>query len=437
MFRRLFRLPGAMTAAAVTAGGALALVLGLAISVASIPDASGQIHSCYAKDGTMRIIDSATQSCKRSETELAWNQAGTQGPQGPKGDTGPTGPQGPKGDTGATGPQGTKGDTGDTGPQGPKGDTGDTGPQGPKGDTGDTGPQGPQGPAGPAGSGAGLTSLEALQGLPCRVGQAGEGTLVVQYTLVSAGGMFNGILIPSEYDAKLACVGAQQFTLSLAVTGAGSDASARITSGSDTLCRASWTSAMCTHSYVDSTLGGQLPGQAVTLNAQDDGADHLVFDHWEGDCTGTNRTCVLTMGGARSATAVYVPAVQVTVQINDPGHFVNPFCIGIGSCGSPGTYYGFDGGVQWNGLECRATSTDVVNGIATTTCVFNTPPSLTGQLFHAFSNTLFADSDSLQPQNGIAFSSWGGACSGSNADCTIDFGTSDTTIIANFVETTS
>ena len=63
--------------------------------------------------------------------------------------------------------------------------------------------------------------------------------------------------------------------------------------------------------------------------------------------------------------------------------------------------------------------------------------NLTGQLFHAFSNTLFADSSSLQPQNGIAFSSWGGACSGSNADCTIDIGTSDITIVANFVETTS
>ena len=43
------------------------------------------------------------------------------GPQGAKGDTGPTGPQGAKGDTGPTGPQGAKGDTGPTGPAGKDG----------------------------------------------------------------------------------------------------------------------------------------------------------------------------------------------------------------------------------------------------------------------------------------------------------------------------
>ena len=39
--------------------------------------------------------------------------ANNPGPQGPKGDTGPTGPQGPKGATGATGPQGPEGATGE------------------------------------------------------------------------------------------------------------------------------------------------------------------------------------------------------------------------------------------------------------------------------------------------------------------------------------
>ena len=52
---------------------------------------------------------------------------GTQGEQGPKGDTGD---QGPKGDTGEQGPKG------DTGEQGPKGDKGDKGDQGPQGDAG-------------------------------------------------------------------------------------------------------------------------------------------------------------------------------------------------------------------------------------------------------------------------------------------------------------
>lgn len=64
------------------------------------------------------------------------------GPQGEKGDIGPTGPQGPTGLTGSVGPTGPQGMQGDVGPQGP---TGATGPTGPKGDIGPTGPQGPAG----------------------------------------------------------------------------------------------------------------------------------------------------------------------------------------------------------------------------------------------------------------------------------------------------
>ena len=55
----------------------------------------------------------------------SWNDliatAELQGPQGPKGDTGPKGPQGEKGDTGDTGPQGDTGATGPQGEQGPQG----------------------------------------------------------------------------------------------------------------------------------------------------------------------------------------------------------------------------------------------------------------------------------------------------------------------------
>jgi hypothetical protein len=46
---------------------------------------------------------------------------GQDGPQGPKGDTGPEGPKGDKGDTGDEGPKGDKGDNGDTGPEGHRG----------------------------------------------------------------------------------------------------------------------------------------------------------------------------------------------------------------------------------------------------------------------------------------------------------------------------
>ena len=80
----------------------IGLVIGAggAIALASIPDSSGVIHSCYrntALQKTFRVIDSATTSCNANETALNWNQQGPQGIQGPAGPTGPTGPQGPAG----------------------------------------------------------------------------------------------------------------------------------------------------------------------------------------------------------------------------------------------------------------------------------------------------------------------------------------------------
>src|SRR5690242_16275523 len=114
----------------VLVGAGVALAGGVAY--ATIPDGSGVIHACYARSGgALHVIDTASDSCKSTETPLDWNTQGVPGPQGP---------QGPKGD------KGDKGDTGDTGPQGLQG------PKGDKGDTGDTGPQGPPGPAGPAGT---------------------------------------------------------------------------------------------------------------------------------------------------------------------------------------------------------------------------------------------------------------------------------------------
>jgi Collagen triple helix repeat (20 copies) len=109
-----------------------ALVAG-GVAYASIPDGSGTIHGCYAtgtvkgaEKGTLRVINSPSESCGDGEQALNFSQTGPQGP------VGPVGPRGPTGATGGTGPQGP---TGGTGPQGP---------------TGATGPQGATGAAGPS-----------------------------------------------------------------------------------------------------------------------------------------------------------------------------------------------------------------------------------------------------------------------------------------------
>ncbi|MGD0167753.1 MAG: hypothetical protein ABSC51_10795 [Gaiellaceae bacterium] len=132
-------------------GVATAMLAGVGVAWASIPDSNGVIHACMLKNvGTIRLIDTSLGSksllghCTSLETEISWNQWGTGapgpvGPPGPKGEKGDTGATGPKGETGATGPQGEKGETGETGSQGPRGEAGATGSQGPKGEKGDPG----------------------------------------------------------------------------------------------------------------------------------------------------------------------------------------------------------------------------------------------------------------------------------------------------------
>ena len=62
------------------------------VALASIPDSAGVIHGCYkSATGALRVIDTATQECRASETPISWNQVG------PAGATGPQGPQGPSG----------------------------------------------------------------------------------------------------------------------------------------------------------------------------------------------------------------------------------------------------------------------------------------------------------------------------------------------------
>jgi len=87
---------------ALAVGGA---IFGLATAVQADISDSGTIHSCYAKDGSLRVIDtSAGQSCNtKKETQLDWAQNGQKGATGATGPTGSAGATGPKGATGAAG----------------------------------------------------------------------------------------------------------------------------------------------------------------------------------------------------------------------------------------------------------------------------------------------------------------------------------------------
>jgi len=69
-------------------GGALA-----GVAWASIPGPDGTITACAAKNGTIRLIDTAVttgKACKKGEIVLTWNQSGQQGLPGDPGQPGPT-----------------------------------------------------------------------------------------------------------------------------------------------------------------------------------------------------------------------------------------------------------------------------------------------------------------------------------------------------------
>ena len=136
-FRRRAVIGTAAVCAAVSVGTGFAL--GVIPSV--IPGTDGVIRACYGKQGKLRVVDTLS-DCKKSETPLAWNVQGREGPAGP------AGPPGPKGDPGEQGDPGPPGPAGPPGPKGDPGEQGDPGPPGPRGEKGETGPAGPPGPPG-------------------------------------------------------------------------------------------------------------------------------------------------------------------------------------------------------------------------------------------------------------------------------------------------
>lgn len=81
------------------------IAVGGGLAWGSIPDPSGEIHACYHKEnGALRVVDSATTSCRTQEVPLSWSQAGVPGPAGPQGLPGQPGPAGPVGPEGPAGP---------------------------------------------------------------------------------------------------------------------------------------------------------------------------------------------------------------------------------------------------------------------------------------------------------------------------------------------
>jgi hypothetical protein len=73
--------------------GALAVTaVATGVSWATI-GGGGVINACYQKNsGALRVIDTASDSCRSSEVALDWNQTGQQGASGPSGPAGPPGP---------------------------------------------------------------------------------------------------------------------------------------------------------------------------------------------------------------------------------------------------------------------------------------------------------------------------------------------------------
>ena len=107
--------------------------------------------------------------------------SGATGPAGLRGTSGPVGASGPSGPAGRAGATGASGPVGQRGPSGPAGGAGATRASGPVGQRGPSGPSGPQGVAGPRGdSGVGLSSLDALNGIPCAT-DAVEGAVELSY----------------------------------------------------------------------------------------------------------------------------------------------------------------------------------------------------------------------------------------------------------------
>ena len=360
----MIRLPSRLTVPLVAA--VTIVLLGTGLAAAAIPDPVGTYHGCYAKNGgTLRVIDPARESCKSGETKMTWSAVG------------------PTGATGATGAQGA---------QGPQGPAGPVGPVGPDGAVGLAGPAGPQGPQGP--SGTGLQSVDELVGLPCRLGEAGEGIVEITYDADAA--------------MTMRCEPSFVFTLSVALAGGGAGRVTSAPAGID--CPGD-----CSHTAVR--------GTQVTLTAAE--AADLIFTGWSGACSGTG-SCVVTLDNDVAVQANFVPAFTVRAEIAaeayeilfPPCDFPCVPCTGF----CPVT---FDASSAYGDLvvdfvgQCHLAPAGVINTrFNFTNCSWKVPD---GTYFFAAAQ---GSPDILE---------WGGACAGASNECDLGPRSTDTQIIATFL----
>jgi hypothetical protein len=242
-------------AASVVGLGAIAA----GIAYATIPDASGVIHSCYKKDtGNMRVINTASRiknnrSCTGDEAALNFNR------------TGPPGPPGARGNDGTNGTNGAKGDTG---------------------------------PPGPAGASPGsLARIVDLNGVPCD--SPTNQPAAIKVHIDQAGGRSAAVTLTCEVS-----VPPPKYTLTVAVDGDAFLGDA-VVSGSGITCPSK-----CSEDYEEGTL--------VVLRWVTRG--NVLWDGWTGACSGTGAECRVTMDAVKNVRARFHRAGLASVFIRPAVH---------------------------------------------------------------------------------------------------------------------
>jgi len=109
---------------AIGVAGAATLASAGAFAAVSLGNSGSEIHGCYDKQGRLRLLTSANDTCERNEKAIRWNKEGPVGAQGPMGFMGAAGPAGVDGAVGRDGRDGASGPAGAQGPEGPRGPAG-------------------------------------------------------------------------------------------------------------------------------------------------------------------------------------------------------------------------------------------------------------------------------------------------------------------------